>query len=364
MPTLIINRNMSSDTRFPAELLAEDMKGQKSVLVLDCRSQAEFSRSHIQGAISIFLPSLMLRRLKTGKLNIGCIIQNNEAKEKFTRLWKTQPIVLYDEKQDPGSCSPTSVIGLIFKRLKQDGAKPMFLIGGFRKFEENFPEFCEGQENDNADKDLTGLCNLKISEDSAYGTCDSENGDLDSPSAKVPVEVIPHLFLGNAKNSADLNVLKNCGITYILNVTPNVPNKFEEDSQFKYMKIPISDHLSQNLSRFFPEAIQFIDEGRDHKQGVLVHCLAGISRSVTITVAYLMKTKQLSLNSAYDYVKTCKPNISPNFNFMGQLLEFQKSLGYGCECRSTNEKCACIDFSRLLLAGDDSDAPETPSSPS
>lgn len=103
-----------------------------------------------------------------------------------------------------------------------------------------------------------GLCNLKISEDSAYGTCDSESGDLDSPTGNVPVEVIPHLFLGNAKNSADLNVLKNFGITYILNVTPNVPNKFEEDSTFKYMKIPISDHLSQNLSRFFPEAISFI----------------------------------------------------------------------------------------------------------
>lgn len=133
--------------------------------------------------------------------------------------------------------------------------------GGFRNFEENFPEFCEGQNTEeNTDKDLMGLCNLKISEDSAYGTCDSENGDLDSPTANVPVEVIPHLYLGNAKNSADMNVLKNCGITYILNVTPNVPNKFEEDSTFKYMKIPISDHLSQNLSRFFPQAIAFIGE--------------------------------------------------------------------------------------------------------
>lgn len=104
-----------------------------------------------------------------------------------------------------------------------------------------------------------GLCNLKISEDSAYGTCDS-NGDLDSPTSNVPVQVIPHLYLGNAKNSADKDVLKNFGISYILNVTPNVPNKFEEDSAFKYMKIPISDHLSQNLSKFFPEAIAFIGE--------------------------------------------------------------------------------------------------------
>lgn len=130
--------------------------------------------------------------------------------------------------------------------------------GGFRNFEENFPEFCEGQEDKTVEKDILGLSSLKISEDSAYGTCDSENGDLDSPTSNVPVKVIPYLYLGNAKNSADLSVLKDHGITYILNVTPNVPNKFENDSTFKYMKIPISDHLSQNLSQFFPEAIAFI----------------------------------------------------------------------------------------------------------
>ena len=135
------------------------------------------------------------------------------------------------------------------------------VLGGFHHFQENYPEFCELPDSEEeVDKDLTGLCNLKISEDSAYGTCDSENGDLDSPTTKFPVEVIPLLYLGNAKNSADLTTLKKFGITYILNVTPNVPNKFEEEGNIRYMKIPISDHLSQNLSRFFPEAIAFIGE--------------------------------------------------------------------------------------------------------
>lgn len=70
----------------------------------------------------------------------------------------------------------------------------------------------------------------------------------------------------------------------------------------------------------------FIDEGRSRGYGVLVHCLAGISRSVTITVAYLMSHKRMLLNDAYDYVKKVKPNISPNFNFMGQLLDFEHTL--------------------------------------
>lgn len=74
------------------------------------------------------------------------------------------------------------------------------------------------------------------------------------------------------------------------------------------------------------------DEARSKKCGVLVHCLAGISRSVTVTVAYLMQKMNLSLNDAYDFVKRKKSNISPNFNFMGQLLDFERTLGLRSPC--------------------------------
>ena len=93
-----------------------------------------------------------------------------------------------------------------------------------------------------------------------------------------------------------------------------------------------------------------VDEGRSKGYGVLVHCLAGISRSVTITVAYLMSKEKMCLNDAYDFVKRAKPNISPNFNFMGQLLDFEQTLHLPdgttasmaklCTCSSV-EDCHC-----------------------
>lgn len=131
MPCQVYGRTMSSDSTIRAEVLADDVKGHKCMLVLDCRAQNDYNKSHIKGAISIFLPSLMMRRLKAGKLNIGCIIQNNEAKEKFSRMWKTQTTVLYDEKPEPAAVSPTSVIGLLYKKLKQDGARVVFLQGKY-----------------------------------------------------------------------------------------------------------------------------------------------------------------------------------------------------------------------------------------
>lgn len=88
------------------------------------------------------------------------------------------------------------------------------------------------------------------------------------------------------------------------------------------------------------------DEARDNQKGVLVHCLAGISRSVTVTVAYLMSRENMTLNQAYDHVKMCKPNISPNFTFMGQLLEFEKDL-HGDKGTDSGDEVLTSDSEKL-----------------
>ena len=68
-----------------------------------------------------------------------------------------------------------------------------------------------------------------------------------------------------------------------------------------------------------------LDEGRRNGNGVLVHCQAGISRSATVVIAFLMKHEGLTLNDAYKLVKEKRPVISPNINFMGCLVKFEKT---------------------------------------
>lgn len=52
---------------------------------------------------------------------------------------------------------------------------------------------------------------------------------------------------------------------------------------------------SSSLLRHFPAAIAFIKEGMS-RGGVLVHCHAGVSRSATCVIAYLMQERDMGFD--------------------------------------------------------------------
>ncbi len=60
----------------------------------------------------------------------------------------------------------------------------------------------------------------------------------------------------------------------------------------------IKDEDDQQISRFFKETFEFIDRALESSQEniILIHCARGISRSVTITVMFLMKKFRWQLN--------------------------------------------------------------------
>ncbi|XP_005995342.1 dual specificity protein phosphatase 8 [Latimeria chalumnae] len=177
--------------------------------------------------------------------------------------------------------------------------------GGFAAFSSCFPGLCEGKP--------ASILPMSISQPCL-------------PVANVgPTRILPHLYLGSQKDVLNKDLMAQNGITYVLNASNNCPKPdFIGESHF--MRIPVNDNYCEKLLPWLDNSSDFIDKAKVSNCRVIVHCLAGISRSATIAIAYIMKTMGLSSDDAYRFVKDRRPSISPNFNFLGQLLEYEKSL--------------------------------------
>lgn len=131
-------------------------------------------------------------------------------------------------------------------------------------------------------------------------------------------EIIPNLFLGSEE--AIYNCLEQYNIRNVLSVMNYAPNLSPSINQ---LKIDILDTIDQHIEQYFNQAFKFIDESLSKNQPILVHCQAGVSRSATIVIAYIMKTRRISMNDAISFVTTKRNCIAPNIEFLGSLFEFE-----------------------------------------
>ncbi|CAF5223781.1 unnamed protein product, partial [Rotaria magnacalcarata] len=84
---------------------------------------------------------------------------------------------------------------------------------------------------------------------------------------------------------------------------------------------------SQNIRKHFDEFIDFIDNALRLKTNkVLVHCSAGISRSPTLVLAYMMKKNRWTLEEAFDKMRKLRKIVDPNVSFIIQLREWEKHI--------------------------------------
>jgi atypical dual specificity phosphatase len=126
------------------------------------------------------------------------------------------------------------------------------------------------------------------------------------------------IYIGNADASSMLEVLEANGIQRILVCGCYLQQYFPDI--FEYFAISIDDSIGQNIMMYFRRCFEFMS-----KPGKLfVHCAAGVSRSVSMVVGFLIYSKRMKFDDALDLVQKQRPKASPNPAFRRQLRKLEQ----------------------------------------
>eukprot|EP01098_Paradermamoeba_levis_P015711 TRINITY_DN8118_c0_g1_i1.p1 TRINITY_DN8118_c0_g1~~TRINITY_DN8118_c0_g1_i1.p1 ORF type:complete len:150 (+),score=28.80 TRINITY_DN8118_c0_g1_i1:121-570(+) len=114
-------------------------------------------------------------------------------------------------------------------------------------------------------------------------------------------KIAKNLYLGSEDAALALDQLNKRNIKAIVTVAKDI-EPAHLSAGIKYLVIRVDDVPQTNLMCAFDVAYEFIN--RERKKGpVLVHCAAGISRSTTIVMSYLMRKKKTHLPEG---IRTCE----------------------------------------------------------
>lgn len=129
------------------------------------------------------------------------------------------------------------------------------------------------------------------------------------------------LYLGDMFDANNETELTQKQIKTIICVAEDVHIKLT-NSNIQVYKYNLQDTYDCNISLYFDEIADLINK----QDSVLVNCAAGISRSATIVIAYIMKFYSYNLKDAFLYVRRRRNQICPNKKFMKYLIDYEFKL--------------------------------------
>jgi len=172
-------------------------------------------------------------------------------------------------------------------------------------------------------------------------------------------QIIPNLYLSDAMTARWGDTLDKLGVTHIVCVLEEPLTYPRTRQDISILHIPVSDDITSDLLSYFQSATEFISDAlgttnvpavnkeeiaavkdvtnvlegnsrpfpspdsevgpNPRKNVVLVHCLAGMSRSATIVCAYLLATTSMNAQETISFVRSKRSIIRPNYGFEKQL---------------------------------------------
>ncbi|XP_042666144.1 dual specificity protein phosphatase 12 [Centrocercus urophasianus] len=144
------------------------------------------------------------------------------------------------------------------------------------------------------------------------------------------VPVLPGLYVGGAESCSSSKALAAAGVMAVLTVDAEEPPPVPG---VQALYIRALDEPGADLLSRLDECAAFIGAALAGGGAVLVRCQAGVSRSVAVVTAYLMKSQGLGWEEAYAAVRAAKPDAEVNLGFQRQLKLYE---AMGCAVDSSS----------------------------
>lgn len=158
-----------------------------------------------------------------------------------------------------------------------------------------------------------GITQTQIDSHNHYGFV------VDTAPDKIPACILNDFLYLGSQDCVDVETIQNCKITHILSV--GIPMPEGNFSEMISLHVPCLDLPETNLPQILNTSNAFITSAKERNGKVLVHCNAGVSRSASVVIGYLIMVCGCSFDEAFDLVKSKRSCVRPNDGFLKQLKE-------------------------------------------
>ncbi len=136
-----------------------------------------------------------------------------------------------------------------------------------------------------------------------------------------------HVAVGALPSRRDLQQFAGLGISAIINLCGEYRGNAAllADLGITQLRLPTLDYhrpCADDIAR----GVEFIKQQVAAGHKVYIHCKAGRGRSVTVALGYLMATRQMSPDQAYQELKSIRPHIDRDIPHTPELLAFGERL--------------------------------------
>lgn len=137
-------------------------------------------------------------------------------------------------------------------------------------------------------------------------------------------QIIKNLWVGAISSSSNKKNMKSHNIKMIVSAHVGGSALFPYD--FEYKLIELLDISNENIIDCFEKILPAIYDVISRDYGVLVHCMMGASRSVTIVAAYLIKYHNMTTEKSIKYMKKIREEVDPNPGYIKQLKLYENHI--------------------------------------